>query len=74
MIKNKKILLTGGAGFIGTKLCEELCKNNKIWLYDNLNRNSIKNTNLLNYSNVKLIQGDVLNFDNLKKNYRENKT
>ncbi len=42
MIKNKKILLTGGAGFIGTKLCEELCKNNKIWLYDNLNRNSIK--------------------------------
>jgi len=67
VIKNKKILLTGGAGFIGTKLCEELYKNNKIWLYDNLNRNSIKNTNLLNYSNVKLIQGDVLDFDNLKK-------
>jgi dTDP-glucose 4,6-dehydratase len=64
MIKNKKILLTGGAGFIGTKLCSILCEKNNILLYDNLDRNSIKNTNLLNNENVKLVQGDIL--DSLK--------
>lgn len=66
MISNKKILLTGGAGFIGSKLCGILCENNKILLYDNLNRNSIKNTKLLEHKNVKLIQGDILDFYNIK--------
>lgn len=66
MIQNKKILLTGGAGFIGTKLCGILCNNNKILLYDNLNRNSIKNTDLLNKNNVKLVQGDILDINHIK--------
>ena len=65
-MRDKKIFLTGGAGFIGSKLCEILCKNNNILIYDNLNRNSIKNTNLLNNSNVKLIEGDILDFDRLR--------
>lgn len=65
MIQNKKILLTGGAGFIGTKLCTLLCDNNDILIYDNLNRNSIKNTKLLYKDNVKLVKGDILNFNHL---------
>lgn len=66
MIKSKKILLTGGAGFIGTKLCEKLSSNNELLIYDNLKRNSIKNTNLLNKDNIKLVKGDILNFNFLK--------
>jgi len=66
MIKNKKILLTGGAGFIGTRLCELLSDNNEILIYDNLNRNSIKNTNLLNKENIKLVQGDILDLSHVK--------
>ncbi|MCQ4923217.1 GDP-mannose 4,6-dehydratase [Tissierella carlieri] len=65
-IKDKRILLTGGAGFIGSKLCNILSNNNEILIYDNLNRNSIKNTNLLNKGNINLIQGDVLDFSNIK--------
>ncbi|HBJ2620836.1 TPA: NAD-dependent epimerase/dehydratase family protein [Clostridium botulinum] len=65
MIKNKKILLTGGAGFIGTKLCELLSNDNEILLYDSLKRNSIKNTNLLNKNNVKLVEGDILDFNHV---------
>ena len=66
MIKNKKVLLTGGAGFIGTKLCALLSDDNEILIYDNLNRNSIKNTKLLNKNNIKLVQGDVLDLNHVK--------
>jgi UDP-glucose 4-epimerase len=39
MIKNKNILITGGAGFIGTHLFEKLIKeNNYIIIIDNFNR------------------------------------
>lgn len=67
MISENRILLTGGAGFIGTKICEILSDDNKILIYDNLKRNSIKNTELLDKNDVKLIEGDILNFDYLKK-------
>jgi dTDP-glucose 4,6-dehydratase len=66
MIQDKRILLTGGAGFIGTKLCSLLSYNNEILIYDSLNRNSIKNTDLLDKSNVKLVQGDILDFNHVK--------
>lgn len=66
MIQHKKILLTGGAGFIGTKLCSLLNKNNEILIYDSLKRNSMKNTNLLDKSNIKLVQGDILDFNHVK--------
>lgn len=66
MISGKKVLLTGGAGFIGTKICEILCCSNEILIYDSLSRNSIKSTDLLNRKNVKLIKGDILDLNYLK--------
>lgn len=35
MTENKKIFLTGGAGFIGTKLCSVLSESNDVMIYDN---------------------------------------
>lgn len=67
MITNKRILLTGGAGFIGTKLCMLLSDENEILIYDNLTRNSIKDTNLLKDKKVQLVCGDVLDYENLKR-------
>lgn len=65
MIFSKKIFITGGAGFIGTKLSERLVNDNKIILYDNLWRNSLKNSYIHNHPNVQLIQGDILDFEKL---------
>lgn len=70
-MKNKRILLTGGAGFIGTKICSILCEENEILLYDNLNRNSIKNTELLKRENVTLIQGDILDAKKLSETVKD---
>lgn len=66
MIENKKILITGGAGFIGTNLCGKLCRNNEILIYDNLKRNSIIYTNLLQNKNIYLIVKDILDGPSLK--------
>lgn len=66
MIQYKKILLTGGAGFIGTKLISLLSANNEILIYDSLKRNSIKTTKLLNKANIKLVEGDILDFNHIK--------
>lgn len=66
MIKNKRIFLTGGAGFIGTALITRLIEANEIVVYDTLQRNALKETNLLNHPNLTLVQGDVLDGEKLK--------
>lgn len=65
MIQGKRIFLTGGAGFIGTKLCEALYQDNEILIYDNLNRNSIQHTALLDKQNVRFYKGDILDANSL---------
>jgi len=60
MIKDAHILVTGGAGFIGSSLTERLCAENRITLFDNLHRDAVKSTRLLEHPNVRLIRGDVM--------------
>ena len=72
----KKILVTGGAGFIGYFLIKELLKNenNKIFVFDNLYRGRIddefkkiiSNKNII-FQNVDLTDSDF--FKSLDKNF-----
>ena len=57
----KKILVTGGSGFIGSHLCERLLKeNNEVLCMDNFFTGSKKNiVHLLNHSYFELIRHDV---------------
>ena len=67
LIKRKKIFMTGGAGFIGSSLAKKLIQSNKITIYDTFTRDAIKNTSLAKHPNIKLIKGDVLNSESLKR-------
>ena len=63
MIEGKKVFITGGAGFIGSMLIGRLVDNNQVVAFDNLARNSLKNKSFLEHPNLTLIQGDVLDFE-----------
>jgi len=66
---NQKVLVTGGAGFIGSNLCEELLKrNNKVVCLDNFSTGKIENLeSSQNNSNFILIEGDIRNLDDCRK-------
>ena len=65
MIVGNRVLITGGAGFIGSYLVEALLPHNEVIVYDNLHRNALQYTSCLNHSRLVLIKGDVLEKDRL---------
>ena len=65
-IVGKKIFITGGAGFIGSSLASRLCENNEVILFDTLTRNTIQHTGLASHKNIRLVKGNVMDFDALK--------
>ena len=57
-----KILVTGGAGFIGSHLCESLVKErHKVYVLDNYSTGRLEN----HHSGVTYIEGDVKNIEKL---------
>ena len=70
MIKDKIILITGGAGFIGSHLCKELIKNNKVICLDNLFTGNMSNIEcLLENKNFTFIHHDVIDSYDIKCDY-----
>ncbi|MDO6491482.1 MULTISPECIES: SDR family oxidoreductase [unclassified Cellulophaga] len=62
---NYHILVTGGAGFIGSNICESLLKNgNKVTCLDNFATGKEENINhLLDHTNFTLLRGDIRNLE-----------
>jgi UDP-glucose 4-epimerase len=67
MVRNKKIFITGGAGFIGSTLVGLLIDNNEITVYDDFRRDAIHGKPYAKHSNLKIIRGDILDAELLKK-------
>jgi len=68
VLKNKKILVTGGAGFIGSHLVDRLLKNdNEVIVIDDLSTGNLKNLSFASKNkNFKFIKGDIRDFELLK--------
>ncbi|WKF84151.1 NAD-dependent epimerase/dehydratase family protein [Lacticaseibacillus pantheris] len=60
-IKNSKILITGGAGFIGSNLAEALIKDNEIVVVDDLSMG--KKENLPQGANLHFIEHSIADYD-----------
>jgi len=59
-LSGKRIVITGGAGFIGTTLARRLVDENEIVALDNLHRDTLGGTSLAEHPNFHFVQGDVL--------------
>ena len=62
-LSGKRILITGGAGFIGTTLARRLVDANEIVAVDNLHRDALTGTDLAEHPNLAFHQGDILDAD-----------
>jgi UDP-glucose 4-epimerase len=71
-IKNQKILVTGGAGFIGSHLAGELAKENELIIIDDLSTGRLENIReLIKKENVNFIKGSITDYDLLKESFKD---
>lgn len=59
----ERVLITGGAGFLGSTLAFRLCGRHEVVILDSLRRNSLGCLGLLGHTGVRLIRGDVADMD-----------
>jgi len=69
LLRNKKVLVTGGAGFIGSNLIESFLESgNEVTCLDNFSTGKRKNIEkFLSYPAFRLIEGDIRNYDDCRK-------
>jgi len=59
-IKDKRIFITGGAGFIGSTLIGRLIDDNQITVYDDFRRDALSGKPFAGHPQLKVVHGDVL--------------
>ena len=70
-MKNKNIIITGGAGFIGTNIARTLADDNNVTVIDDLSTGKIENIqDLINENKIKFIKGSITDLDLLKKSFK----
>ena len=61
MLKNKKIIITGGLGFLGFSIFNQLKQTNKLLIIDNYSTSTHNNNDISKHSNSKFIDIDINN-------------
>jgi UDP-glucose 4-epimerase len=59
MLTNKRVFITGGAGFIGATLAERLIDANELVVFDNFSRDSLSSRAVARHPNLRVVRGDV---------------
>jgi UDP-glucose 4-epimerase len=69
-MENKKVVITGGAGFIGANLAKELAANNSVTIIDNLSTGKKGNIADLPQGKVEFVEGSIGEFSLLQRLFR----
>jgi len=69
-MKNKKVIITGGAGFIGSNLASALSKDNEVVIIDNIISGKMENISaMIKNELVSFVKGSVTHIDMLKRTF-----
>ncbi len=72
-LNGKKILVTGGAGFIGSHLVDSLIESNQVTVVDNLSSGELKNIQPhLDKVKIKFIKGDICDLNQMRSIAKDN--
>ncbi|AEG17962.1 SDR family oxidoreductase [Methanobacterium paludis] len=58
-MKDKKVVVTGGLGFIGSHITEGLIENNEVTIIDDMSAGKLDNIKHLETENIDFIKGDI---------------
>ena len=71
-MKGKKVVVTGGSGFIGSNLTQELSKENQVTVVDNLSTGYLENIqNFINSGDIIFVEGSITDIDLLQKLFED---
>jgi UDP-glucose 4-epimerase len=71
-MQDKKIVVTGGAGFIGSNLVKNLVENNHIIIIDDLSTGHLQNIeDLVSLKKIEFINGSITDLDLLQKTFSD---
>ena len=71
-MKSKKIVITGGAGFIGSNLARVLAYENYVTVFDDLSTGYLKNIqDLMDSNKIEFIRGSITDLDFLQKTFND---
>lgn len=62
-MENKNVVVTGGLGFIGSHIVDELVDENKVTIIDNASTGKLENLKNPNHENLEIIKGDLNELD-----------
>lgn len=60
MLADKRIFITGGAGFIGSTLASRLLDQNRVTVFDNFARDALSGSGIADHPNLTVTKGDIL--------------
>ena len=58
-MKNKNIIITGGLGFIGSHIADELIEDNNVTIIDNLSSGKVENLKNPTHENLTIIKNNL---------------
>jgi len=71
-MKSKNVVVTGGAGFIGSTLSRELSKDNHVVIFDDLSSGFLENIgDITEKNNVEFVKGTINDIDLLQKTFKD---
>ncbi len=72
VIKNKKIVVTGGVGFIGSNIVHDICKDNEVIVIDDISTGNLENiVNLVEEESIRLVKGSITDLKLLQDNFSD---